>query len=278
MEVTMATTGDSIDFEAIKQAQQKIWSAGDFAMVATTIVIVSEELCEAVDVLPGEHVLDVACGSGNTTLAAARRAWGNTVGLDYVPELLERGRARAEAERLEIEWVEGDAEQLPFPDGSFDVALSTFGAMFAPNQERAAGELLRVCRSGGRIGMANWTPDGSVGHLFKTVASHVPPPPGVTPPVLWGTEAHVRELFGDGISSLEARKREVMFRFFSAEQYLEFFRTYFGPIKTALERLDEDGQKAFAADVKDELERFNVRGERALVFPGEYLEVVATRA
>jgi SAM-dependent methyltransferase len=258
--------------------QRQMWSAGDFAMCATSSVIVAEELCEAVDLLPGERVLDVATGSGNTALAAARRAWGNTVGLDYVPALLEAGRARAAAERLEVEWVEGDAEQLPFEAASFDVVLSTFGVMFAPDQERAAAELLRVCRPGGRIGLASWTPDGFTGQLFRTMGRHVPPPPGVPPPVLWGTKERLRDLFADGISSLEATRRELAFRFHSADHFLDFFRTYFGPVKMAMERLDDAGRAAVEADIRDVLARFNRAGERALVAPGEYLEVVATRA
>ncbi len=199
----------TIDLEAVKQVQQKIWSAGDFSMVAGTVGIVGEELCEAVEVLPDERVLDVACGSGNTTIPAARRAWGNTIGLDYVPELLERGRERAAAERLEIEFVEGDAENLPFDDASFDVVLSSFGAMFAPNQQRTADELLRVCKPGGRIGMANWVPDGFVGDMFMTTAKHAPMPPNVDPPILWGTEDRLRELFGDRVSSLEIERATV---------------------------------------------------------------------
>jgi SAM-dependent methyltransferase len=267
-----------VDFEAIKQVQQHVWSAGDFAIVATLTTIVGEDLCEALDVLPGERVLDVACGSGNGALAAARRAWGNTVGVDYVPELLEHGQRRAAAERLKVEFVEGDAEELPFEDGSFDIVLSIFGAMFAPNQERAAAELLRVCRPGGRIGLANWTPEGLVGQAQKAIAQYAPPPPGVKPSDLWGTEERLRELFGEGISELEAKRREFNFRFRSAEHWLEFFRTNFGPVKMAFERLDEAGREALAADAKAVLERFNRAGERALVAPGEYLEVVARRA
>ncbi len=267
-----------VDYEAIKQVQQRIWSAGDFAIVATTSVIVGEELCEAVDVLPGERVLDVACGSGNAALAAARRAWGNTVGVDYVPELLDHGRARAKVERLEAEFVEGDAERLPFAAASFDVVLSTFGVMFAPDQERAAAELLRVCRPGGRIGLACWTAEGLVGQMFMAMAKHVPPPPGVAPPVLWGTEDRLRELLGEGISSLEIAKREFNYRYRSAEHFLEFSRRYFGPVKMAMERLDETGREAVAAEIAEVVERFNRAGERALVAPGEYLEVVARRA
>jgi ubiquinone/menaquinone biosynthesis C-methylase UbiE len=272
------STGTEIDFEAVKQVQQKTWSAGDFAVVAKTIVIVGENPCEAVDIVPGEQVLDVACGSGNTTIAAARRAWGGTVGVDYVPELLENGKQRAAAEGLDIEWVVGDAENLPFEDASFDVVLSTFGAMFAPNQPEAAAELLRVCRPGGRIGMANWTPDGLVGEMFATTVKHAPPPFKLTPPVMWGTEDHVRELFGDGISDLRAERRSVRMRFLSIDHNLEFFRTYFGPTKMAYERLDEAGRQAFEADMRAMLARRNEAGERALVMTADYLEVVAQRA
>ncbi|MEX1141065.1 MAG: class I SAM-dependent methyltransferase [Thermoleophilaceae bacterium] len=270
-------TEQTIDFDAIKQVQQQVWSAGDFTRLATTMTIVGEELCEAVDVLPGERVLDVACGNGNATLAAARRAWGGTVGLDYVPELLEHGRARAAVDGLDVEWVEGDAEQLPFEDASFDVVLSTFGVMFAPDQERAASELLRVCRPGGRIGMANWTPGGLVGQLMATVAKHAPPPPGVAPPPLWGTEERLRQLLGDGVARLDAPAAAFKNRYRSADHFLDFLRTHFGPVKVALEQLDEAGQQALAADIRDVLERFDECDGPALVAPAEYLEVVATR-
>jgi ubiquinone/menaquinone biosynthesis C-methylase UbiE len=178
---------DQIDLSAVKGMQQKTWSEGDFGMVARLVIMASEELAEALDIVPDERVLDVACGSGNAAIAAARRAWGNTVGLDFVPALLERARERAAAERLDIEFVEGDASDLPFGDGEFDVVMSVFGAMFAPEHDRTAAELLRVCKSGGRIGMANWVPDGGVGRMFMTIAKHVPPPPGMSPPLLWGT-------------------------------------------------------------------------------------------
>lgn len=272
------TSGTDIDFESVKQAQQRTWSAGDFAVVATMAVIVGEHLSEAVNVLPGERVLDVACGSGNATIAAARRSWGGTVGLDFVPELLEHARTRAAAERLDIEFVEGDAENLPFEDASFDVVLSTFGAMFAPNQPRMASELLRVCRPGGRIGMSNWTPDGLVGRMFATTVKHAPPPFDLTPPVAWGTEERLRELFGDGISDLEIDRQFLVFRFRSVDHLLEFFRTYFGPTKMAYERLDEDGRNAYKADMRSVLEPQNEAGDKAFMARAEYLEVVATRA
>jgi len=268
----------AVDLEAVKQVQQKVWSAGDFSMVAGTIIPVGEKLVDAVDILPDEQVLDVACGSGNTTLPAARRAWGNTIGLDYVPELLERGRERAAADRLDIEFVEGDAENLPFEDASFDVVLSTFGVMFAPDHQKAADEMLRVCKPGGRIGMANWVPDGFVGEMFITVASHAPPPPGVQSPILWGTEDHLRDLFGDGTSSMSIERTSVKQVFRSADHWLEFFRTYFGPTKVAFERVGEEGADALESDLRELLERSNTAGERALVEEPDYLQVVATRA
>jgi SAM-dependent methyltransferase len=268
----------TIDLEAIKQVQQKVWSEGDFAMVAGTGAIVGEELAEAADILPDERVLDVACGSGNATLAAARRAWGNTVGLDYVPELLERARERAAAERLDIEFVEGDAENLPFDDASFDVVLSTFGVMFAPDHKKAANELLRVCKPGGRIGMTNWVPDGFVGQMFATTVKHAPPPPGVQPPILWGTEDHLRELLGDGINEMRIERRELVFRYRSPDHWLEFFRTYFGPTKMAFERVGPDGEEALASYIVELIGRFNTGGDRAMRVPGEYLQVIATRA
>ncbi len=223
-------------------------------------------------------MLDVACGSGNGALAAARRAWGNTVGADFVPALLERGRERAAAERLEVEFVEADAADLPFEDGEFDVVMSIFGAMFAPDQEKTAAELLRVCKPGGRIGMANWVPDGGVGKMFMTVAKHAPPPPGVQPPLLWGTEERLRELFGDGVSDLHIERKASRQAFRSVDHWLDFFRTYFGPTKVAFERVGPEGEEALAADLRAYLEESNTAGDRALVLEPEYLEVVATRA
>ena len=274
----MTANTQELDFEAIKQVQRQIWGAGDFARVATLTTIVGEELCEAVDVVPDESVLDVACGTGNGALAAARRTGGEVVGVDYVPELLAHGRLRAESERLPVEWIEGDAEDLPVEDGSFDSVISIFGTMFAPDQERAAAELLRATRPGGRIGMANWTPQGLVGQAQVTLTKHAPPPPGVKPPFIWGTEEGLRELFGDGISELNVTKRDFNFRFRSVEHWLEFFRANFGPVKMAFERLDEDGQEALETEAESVLERFNRAGDRAFVAPAEYLEVVARRA
>lgn len=269
---------DSIDLAAVRDMQQKTWSEGDFAMVAGLVMMVAEELAEALELVPGERALDVACGSGNGAIAAARRTWGNVIGADFVPALLERGRERAATERLDIEFVEADATELPFEDGEFDVVMSIFGAMFAADQERAAAELLRTCKPGGRIGMANWVPDSGIGEMFITIAKHAPPPTGVRPPLLWGTEERLRELFGDGISDLRVERRVSRQTFRSIDHWLEFFRTYFGPTKVAFERVGPDGEAALEADLRGFLEKSNVAGERALVLEPEYLQVIARRA
>ena len=273
----MTTQTPAPDLKAIKGKQQQTWASGDFAAVATTLPIVSELLCEAADLRAGERVLDVATGSGNTAIAAARR-FCVVSGVDYVPALLDRGRERAQAERVAIEFLEGDAEAIPYPDASFDAVLSTFGSMFAPNQEQAARELLRVCRPGGRIGMANWTPEGFIGEMFRTTGRHVPPPAGLKPPVLWGTEAQLRELFGDGITSLSLTRRIYTFRYTSAEHWLDFFRTYYGPMLKAFEALDDAGQQRLAADLLDLARRHNRATDGTLAVPAEYAEVVTVRA
>jgi SAM-dependent methyltransferase len=269
---------ESPDFAAVTQIQQGIWSKGDFAMVANIVYNASENLAEALEIVPDEKVLDVACGSGNGAISAARRSWGGTVGADYVPALLERGRERAAAERLEVEFVEADAQELPFADASFDVAMSIYGAMFAPDQEKAAAELLRVVKPGGRIGMGNWTPDGAVGTMFKTISKHAPPPPGIDSPLLWGTEERLRELFGDGIADLRIERRISRQPFRSANHYIEFFRAYFGPTQTAYERVGPEGEEALTTDLRAFLEAVNTAGDRAMVLEAEYLEVIATRA
>jgi len=267
------------DFGALTEAQRRTWSEGDFAMVANLVFHDADDLAEALEIVPDERVLDVACGSGNAAIAAARRAWGNTVGCDFVPALLERGRERAAAERLEIEFVEGDAQSLPFGDAEFDVTMSIFGAMFAPDQERTAAELLRVTKPGGRIGMASWTPDGGIAGLFMVVVKHTGgPPPGSVPPVLWGTEERVRELFGDGITDLQAERRKSRQAFRSAEHYLDFFRTYFGPVKTAFDKVGPGGEEALRHDLLAFLEANRTADRRALVLEPEYLRVVARRA
>jgi SAM-dependent methyltransferase len=270
------TTTQSPDLSAIKGRQQKAWSAGDYGKVGVTLLMIAELLAEAVELRPGQRVLDVASGNGNTSLAAARR-FCEVVGIDYVPMLLDEGRERAEAEGLAVDFREGDAEALPFPDASFDVVLSTIGVMFAPNQEKAATELLRVVRPGGKIGLANWVPDGYVGDLFRTMGKYVPPPSGLKPPFRWGTEKGVGELLGDGVSSLELRRRSFMWRFPSARHHVEFMRGYYGPLQKAFESLDEAGQKALEEDLISVVEHYNRSDDGTAVWPADYLEVVATR-
>jgi ubiquinone/menaquinone biosynthesis C-methylase UbiE len=272
----VATQPQGPSIGAIKERQQKTWTSGNYAMVGNLLVVMGERLCEAVDLRAGEKVLDVATGSGNTALSAARR-FCQTTGIDYVPELIEQAKSRAQAERLEVSFEVGDAENLPYPDASFDVVLSTLGVMFAPDQEKAAGEMLRVCRPGGKIGLANWTPDGFIGQMFRTMGKHVAPPPGIKPPPLWGTEERVRELFGEGISSLEATRKSYAWRYSSAESFVEYFREYYGPTLKAFESLDEGGQEALARDLEELLEQWNSSGDETLVVPSEYLEVVAVR-
>ena len=264
------------DYAAIKSRQQQTWDSGDYHVVASLIVPVSERLCDAIDLRAGERVLDVATGSGNTAIAAARRLCEVT-GVDYVPDLLERGRVRAAAEGFYINFVEGDAEALPAADAAYDVVLSTFGSMFAPNQEQAAHELLRACRSGGRIGLANWTPDGWIGEMFRIVSRHLPPPAGLRPPTRWGTEEGLQELLGDGIATLRAGRQVFVWRFASAQAYLDLFRTYYGPVHKAFGALDATGQEALARDLVDAVERYNRSTDGTLVVPADYLEVVATK-
>jgi len=262
------------DYTAIKQKQQSTWAAGDYAVVGTTLQIVGESLCEAVDLAAGERVLDVAAGNGNASLAAARR-WADVTSTDYVSNLLDRGKERAAAERLSITFQEADAEALPFAEDSFDVVLSTFGVMFTPNQERAARELNRVCRRGGRIGLANWTPDGFIGQLFKTIGSHVPPPAGVRSPALWGTESCLKELFpGHRITT---RGKTFNFRYRSTEHWLDVFKTYYGPTNRAFAALPPDRQAALEADIVSLLDALNRGGTSSLIVPSAYLEVVIAK-
>jgi ubiquinone/menaquinone biosynthesis C-methylase UbiE len=261
------------DFAAIKTRQQATWSAGDYAVVGTTLQIVGENLCEAVDLRAGERVIDVAAGNGNATLAAARR-FAEVTSTDYVDALLERGKERAAAERLPVTFRQADAEALPFANGGFDVALSTFGVMFAPDQERAAIELARVVRRGGRIGLANWTPDGFIGQLFKIIGKHVAPPAGIKSPALWGTDARLGELFhGHQVKTV---KRTFSFRYKSPRHWLEIFRTYYGPTNRAFAALDPAGQAALEAEIIQLLEQMNSGGNDTLIVPSEYLEVVVT--
>lgn len=265
----------SFDLTAIKDRQQKAWSSGDYAIVGVTLQIVGETLCEAVDLRSGQRVLDVAAGNGNATLAAARR-FAEVTSTDYVGPLLERGRERAAADRLPVAFREADAEALPFTDASFDVVLSTFGVMFTPNQQQAANELIRVCRPGGKIGLANWTPESFIGQLFKTIGKHLPPPFGVQSPALWGDISHLNSLFGTK-ASVAAQSRNFVFRYRSPEHWLEIFRGYYGPVVKAFEALDAAAGAALEADIDALLEKFNIADDGTLVVPSEYLEVVITR-
>ncbi len=273
---TQQATTATPDFAAIKQKQQATWSSGDYALIGITLQIVGESLAEATDIRAGERVLDIAAGNGNVTLAAARR-FANVTSTDYVPELLEKGRVRALAEGLPVNFRVADAEELPFEDGSFDVALSTFGAMFTPDHTRPAREMLRVVRKGGRIGLANWTPESFIGQLFKVIGRYIPPPAGLKSPALWGTEAHLAELFGEQAAAIRAVRKHFNFRFRSAAHWLQVFRDYYGPTHRAFAALNTSGQDALAKDITELLNQHNVGGQSSLVVPSEYLEVVIDR-
>ena len=264
------------DLAAIKQRQQATWASGDFAVIGTTLQIVGESLAEAADIRAGERVLDVAAGNGNATLAAARR-FAHVTSTDYVSTLLDKGRERARAEALPVTFQVADAEALPFADASFDAALSTFGVMFAPDHPRAARELLRVVKSGGRIGLASWTPEGFIGRLFKVIGAHVPPPAGLKSPALWGTLAHLAELFDVSPAQIRCERRVFNFRYRSPAHWVQVFRDFYGPTHKAFAALDARGQQALESDIATLLEAMNVAGPGSLVVPGEYLEVVITK-
>jgi len=266
----------SLPLEGIKARQQKTWASGDYGAVAAVIHSMSEDLARAADLSAGWRVLDVATGTGNAAIAAARCQCAVT-GVDYVPELLDRARARAAAEHLTIDFVEGDAEALPSGDGEWDAVLSVCGVMFAPNQEQTAAELTRVCRPGGTIALANWTPDGFIGELFRTIGRRVPPPPGVRPPAEWGSEPRLRELFGDRVRDLRITPREFVFRFRSPEDYADFFRLHYGPTLKAFEALDEDHGKLLHADLAELAGRFNSATDGTAKIRSAYVEVLATR-
>jgi ubiquinone/menaquinone biosynthesis C-methylase UbiE len=273
---TLSPTPAPVDLQALKARQQGAWSSGDYAVIGTTLQIVGEELCEALDVRSGQKVLDVAAGNGNASLAAARR-WCDVVATDYVPALLERARERAAAERLPIDSREADAEALPFPDRSFDVVVSTFGVMFTPDQDRAAAELVRVCRHGGKIGLASWTPEGFIGQLFRTIGRHVPPSPGARSPALWGTRERLAELFEPHASSIKSAQRHFVFRYRSPQHWLEIFKTYYGPVLKTFAALEPAAQAALERDLVGLIGQFNRSGDGTMVVPGEYLEAVITR-
>ena len=265
-----------VDFNALKMRQQTAWASGDYAVVGTTLQLVGELLAEACDVRTDERVLDVAAGNGNATLAAARRG-GLVTSTDYVSSLLERGAERARAERLDVAFQVADAEALPFADASFDLVLSTFGVMFTPDHALAAAELARVCRPGGRIGLANWTPDGFIGQVFKTLGRHLPPPAGAQSPSLWGVESHLRTLFGERAAAIAVTPRQFAFRYRSAAHFIEVFRTWYGPTHKAFAALPAEGAAALERDLTELLNRLNRAGSGSLVVPSDYLEVVITR-
>jgi ubiquinone/menaquinone biosynthesis C-methylase UbiE len=264
------------DLATMKIKQQAAWSSGDYAVVGTTLQIVGEHLCEALDLRSGQKVLDVAAGNGNVTLAAARR-WCDVVSTDYVPSLLKRGRARATADGLDVAFKEADAEALPFDDGSFDAVVSTFGVMFTPNQDKAAGELARVCRSGGKIGLANWTPAGFIGQMFKTLGKYLPPPAGAKSPALWGTQARLDEMFGSASRSIDIAPRMFNFRYRSAEHFVDLFKTYYGPMLKAFAALDTAKQKSLHEDLLALIAGLNKADDGTMVVPAEYLEVVIVK-
>ena len=264
------------DLAAVKVKQQATWAAGDFGIIGTTLQIVGETLCEAVDLRSGSRVLDVAAGNGNCSLAAARR-WCDVTSTDYVPALLEDGRRRAEGDRLPMKFQVADAEALPFDDNSFDVLLSSFGVMFAPDHEKTASELLRVCRSGGRIALANWTPRGFIGQMFVVVGRHLPAPAGVTPPSKWGTDEHLQHLFGAGAASIHSTPRDFNFRYKSPEHFIDVFRTWYGPVHKAFGALAPEKQQALHEDLLKLIASFNVSRDATMVVPSQYLETVIVK-
>jgi ubiquinone/menaquinone biosynthesis C-methylase UbiE len=269
-------TAAPVDFKALKTKQQGAWSSGDYAVVGSTLQIVGEELCEALDLRAGQKVLDVAAGNGNVSLAAARR-FTEVTSTDYVKTLLDRGQLRAEADGFKMVFREADAEALPFDDASFDVVVSTFGVMFTPDQERAARELVRVCQHGGKIGLANWTPEGFIGQLFKTIGKHLPPPAGAKSPALWGTRARLADLFEPHATSIKSAQRHFVFRYRSADHWLDVFKTYYGPVLKAFAALDTAGQALLESDIRTLIGQFNRSGDSTMVVPSEYLEIVVTR-
>ena len=276
MSAVLSKNSPVTDLAGVKARQQMAWSAGNYAVVGTTLQIVGETLCESLDLRSGVRVLDVAAGNGNATLAAARR-WCDVVSTDYVGSLLDAGRARALAEGHTISFQEADAEALPYPDASFDAVLSVFGVMFTPNQEQAARELVRVCKAGGCIGLANWTPESFIGQVFKTIGKYVPPAPGVKSPALWGTESRLQELFGGSVRSIRAISREFNFRYRSPQHWLEVFRTFYGPMHKTYAALDVAQQDGLTRDLLDLIARHNRSGDETVVVPSSYLEVVIDR-
>jgi ubiquinone/menaquinone biosynthesis C-methylase UbiE len=277
MQTATTTATPSPDYESIKRRQQATWATGDFGRIGVQLQIVGESLCEAVDLRSTDRVLDVAAGNGNASLAAARR-YADVTSTDYVPDLLEQGLRRAGAEGLTMRTRIADAENLPFSDGEFDVVLSTYGVMFAPNQARAAAEMLRVVKPGGRIGLANWTPDGLIGELFRLIGRFVPPPAGLSSPSAWGTETRLVELFGPAAADIRTQRKPYVFRYRSAEHWIDVFRTYYGPVNKAFAALEPAKQQELHDAIAALLERFNRGGNASLTAPADYLEVVITKA
>lgn len=273
----MSTAQTVPDLASLKARQQNAWSSGDYARVGSTLQIVGESLCEALDLRAGQRVLDVAAGNGNATLAAARR-WCEVTSTDFVPALLMRGKARAEANGFSVDFKEADVETLPFADGGFDVVLSTFGVMFTPDQDRAAAEMRRVCRPGGKIGLANWTPRGFVGQMLKLIGKYLPPPAGIRSPLQWGTRERLEELFASQAISIQTEPRNFMFRYRSAAHFIDVFSTYYGPMVKAMTALGDGERKNLAADLTTLIEQLNVAGDSGMVLPGEYLEAVIVKS
>ena len=274
---TATENGAKPDYDTIKSKQNAAWSSGDYAKIGVTLQIVGEQLAETMDLVPDARVLDVAAGNGHATLAFARR-WSKVTSTDYVGALLERGRLRAEAEGLDVTFQVADAEKLPFQDGAFDAVVSTFGVMFAPDQKQAASELVRICRSGGKIGLANWTPGGFIGQLFKTLGRHVPPPPGVHSPALWGTRGWIDEAMGGHAASIAFLPRNFIFRYRSPDHFVDVFRTFYGPVHKAFLALDAERQAALNADLHATIAQFNTAADGSMRVPSEYAEIVVVKA
>lgn len=264
------------DLQAVKQRQQSVWSTGDYPAVGTTLQIVGETLAENLDLAPGERVLDVAAGNGNATLAAARR-FCDVVSTDYVEAWLRKGMERAQAEGLAVAFREADAENLPFEDASFDVVTSTFGVMFTADQDAAARAMMRVCRPGGRIGMANWTANGFIGQVFKTIGRHAPPPAGVRSPLEWASKTRLEELFEENAASISITSRTFVFRYRSAQTWVESWREIYGPMNKAFQTVGNDGASALEDDLIALAETASIGGSRGMIVPAEYAEVVITR-
>lgn len=267
----------TVDYATVTGRQQQVWSLGDYGKVGSLLSSMGESLVHELDIHAGEKVLDIAAGNGNASLPAARR-FADVLATDYVPELLAAAQRRADTDGVVLRTQLADAQALPFDDGEFDVVMSTIGAMFAPDQETVAREMLRVCRSGGRLGMANWTPDSAVGDIFRTVGKRVPPPPGVRPAVAWGSEETVTELLGPGCRELRCTRRTCAWRFPSAAHCLAYFQDWYGPVVAAFATVGTDGRDVFEAELRDVFERHNLATDGTLAMEVAYLEVVGVRS